>query len=196
MSLRICTSEHMISTATGTGLSLAWLPHVAAERVAQSARDGAVSHAPDPVPLIDTDLTWTNNTGGLVNLHLQLRRASRTIITSNPNTVVLDDALSWDIGTNPNAPLPSVTANGIGSRLKKSPKAFGSTVYARVFADFDDWTTFEHLGAAGPDETVHIRYQCVLTTPGEWRLGDRPLHEAHARWARLSLFVAPLLEVI
>lgn len=198
MSLRICTTEMMLSTPTGTDLAAAWLPRIAAERYATSSGDGQVGHAPDPVPLIDTDLIWTNTSGAWQNVHLIIHRAPRSIVSGNANTVVLDDALSWDVGPSPNAPLPTAAASGIASRVKTTPASLGSQFhwYARLFADFDDWISIEHLGAVAAGETVQIRYQCVVSTPGEWRTGGRALQEAHARWVRLQLLAAPLLEVI
>ncbi|MCM6774968.1 hypothetical protein NDR87_26345 [Nocardia sp. CDC159] len=196
MSLRICTSEWMISNLRGTDLAEAWLPRVAASRYATSARDGQINNAPDAVPLIDTDLIWTNTTGAWQNCHLGVHRAPRSIVTSNPNTVVLDDAVSWDIGTSPRAALPSAVGAGIGARVKTTPSQLNQTIYSRLFNDWDDWTSLENIGAVAAGETVHVRYQCLLTTPGEWRGGTSPLHQAHARWVRLRLLCAPLLEVI
>ncbi|MGA6208071.1 DUF7172 family protein [Nocardia testacea] len=198
MSLKICTTEHMLATMRGLDFAQAWLPRIAAERFATSSADGQVGHAPDPVPVIDTDLIWTNSTGAWQNVHLITHRAPRSTVSGNANTVVLADALSWDIGLSPNAPLPTVTTDTIAGRLKTTPTLLGSQFhwYARLFNDWDDWQTIEHLGGVAAGETVQVRYQCLVSTPGEWRTGGSALQEAHARWVRLQLMAAPLLEVI
>lgn len=195
MSLQICTSEWMASGPQGTGFSPAWLPRIVAERFAGSAKDGEVSRAPDPVPVIDTMLTWTNTTGAWQDCRLVVHRASRSVITSNPNTVVLDDGVSWDVGQSPRAALPTVSADGVGARIKTTPNILNETIYGRLFNDWDDWTSIHTIGAVAAGETVDIRYQCALTTPGQWRGGSSPLHQSFARWARLLLWAAPLLEV-
>ncbi|WP_029926370.1 DUF7172 family protein [Nocardia otitidiscaviarum] len=195
MSLRICTSEWMISGPSGTGLAAAWLPRIAAEHFAVSSRDGQAARAPDAVPLIDADLIWTNTTGAWQDCHLTLHRAPRTIVTSNPNTLVLDDALAWDVGISPRAALPAAVGDGIGARIKTTPTQLNETIYSRLFNDWDDWISTHHIGSVANGETVHIRYQCLMTTPGEWRGGTSPMHQVHARWARLQLLAAPLLEV-
>lgn len=196
MSLRICTSEWMISDLNGVDFAEAWLPRVAAVRFATSSKDGQIQNSPDPVPLIDTDLIWTNSTGAWQNCHLGIHRAPRSVITSNPNTVVLDDAWSFDIGVSPQAALPSAVGSGIGARIKTTPSQLNQTIYSRLFNDWDDWISMHQLGAVADGETVHVRYQCLLTTPGEWRGGTSPLYQALARWVRLRLFCAPLLEVV
>ncbi|MGI5216248.1 DUF7172 family protein [Nocardia sp. CA-290969] len=198
MSLKICTTEYMLSTQRGTDLAQAWLPYIPAERFATSSADGQVGQAPDPVPVIDTDLIWTNTSGAWQSLHLITHRAPRSIVSGNANTVVLSDAVSWDIGLSPNAPVPPVTTDGIAGRLKTTPTLLGSRFhwYARLFNDWDDWQTIDALGAIAAGETVQVRYQCVVTTPGEWRTGGNAMQEVNARWVRLQLLAAPLLEVI
>lgn len=198
MSLKICTTEMMLSDQRGTGLAQAWLPRIAAERFATASADGQVGHAPDPVPIIDTDLIWTNSAGAWQNLHLIVHRAPRSIVSGNANTVVVDDAISWDIGMSPNAPLPTAYSDGIGARAKTTPTLLGSQYhyYTRLFNDFDDWTSIEALGPIAAGETLQVRYQCVVSTPGEWRTGGRALQEVHSRWVRLQVMAAPLIEVI
>lgn len=196
MSLQICTSEWMISNPRGTGLSAAWLPRIVSERFAESVKDGEVSRAPDPVPVIDVDLIWTNNTGAWQNCHLIVERAPRSIVTSNPNTIVLEDGVSWDVGVSPRAAVPISSGDGIGARIKTTPNILNETIYGRLFVDWDGWCSRYAIGTVADGETVQVRYQCTLTTPGSWRGGSSPLHQAHARWARLFLWAAPLLEVV
>lgn len=193
MSIQLCVSEWMISNSSGTGLARAWLPRLVAERFATSTRDGAVDRAPDQLVFIDTDLTWRNTSGAWQAVQLSLHRASRTLITSNPNTVSLDDALSWDIGAAPSAPVPTAVGDGAAIRLKSSPSSETNMIYGKMFHDADDTVSWHELGSVADGETVHVRYRCLFSTPGEWRTAVKPQFEAWARWARLRLWASPWL---
>ncbi|TWH37590.1 hypothetical protein L612_007800000010, partial [Rhodococcus rhodochrous J38] len=132
MSLRVCTADFMASTNKGTGFAPSWLPRLVAERMASSSRDGTTDRAPDGVPFIETDILWTNTTEDPQHLHMSLHRASRSLVTSNPNTVTLDDAYSFDVGLSPAAPIPAVTNNGFGARLKASRSTSTSVLFGRL----------------------------------------------------------------
>lgn len=190
MSLKICTAEFLISDSHGTGFSQAWLPFVAAERMATSGKDGNVDNAPDQVPFIESEILWTNSYDDPVHTMASIGRAPRSIVTSAPNTLVLDDAWTWDIGISPAAPLPTGTNSGVGMRCETRP-SFQPVIYTRYFRDFPDSTSYQDLGQVDPGETVHFRYRCLFSTPGAWRTPVQPLMTAQARWARLRLWVAP-----
>lgn len=190
MSLRVCVAEFMISDSTGTGFARSWLPTMVAERMAVSGRDGEVDRAPDQIPFIDTEILWTNTTDETVHVMVSVHRASRFLLTSSPNTLVLDDAWTYDVGLSPSAPAPSGTSNGVGTRVK-TRRSYQSLVFSRLFRDYPDWISYVEVGACEPGETVHFRYRCLYSTPGEWRTAVQPRHEANARWARLRMFTAP-----
>lgn len=191
MSLRICTAEFMASTSKGTGFAPSWLPRMVAERMASSSRDGTTERAPDGVPFIETDILWTNTTGDPLHLHMSLHRASRSLVTSNPNTVTIDDAYSFDVGVSPSAPIPAVTNNGFGARLKASRSTSTSVLFGRLFRDIPDWISNVDIGPIDPGESLHFRYRALYSTPGQWRTGTSSRHEMYARWARLRLWSAP-----
>ncbi len=188
---QLCTAEFLVSDSQGFGFSRSWLPSIVAERFVASTRDGSVDRAPDAVPFIDADLVWTNEFTDPVHLSLSLHRASRSFVESSPNTLALDDALSWDIGATPNAPLPTAVRNGVGTRLKRQRFSNSTIFYGRSFADYDDFVSYHDIGLIEPAETVQVRYRCLFSTPGEWRVPLSPRHEVFARWARLRLWSAP-----
>lgn len=190
MSLKICTAEFLLSDSSGLGFTQNWLPTMVAERMAVSGRDGVVDRAPDPVPFIESELLWTNTGDSPVHAQMSVHRASRFLLSSSPNTLVLDDCWSFDIGLSPSAPTPTGTSNGVGTRLK-TRRSFETLVFGRIFRDFPDWISYVEIGAIDPGDTVHFRYRCNFLTPGEWRTPVQPRHEANARWARLRLFTAP-----
>src|SRR5690242_7492996 len=98
----------MISTVSGMGMARAWFPRIVAEAFLESTKDGEISRAPDPVTMIDGDLTYFNNEGVPQMLMVQIIRAPRSIVAQSPNTVLIHDAWSWDIGESPVADYPSV----------------------------------------------------------------------------------------
>lgn len=191
MSLRICTAEFMVSTNRGTGMAESWLPRIVAERMVTSGRDGATERAPDQVAFIDTDLLWTNTTGDPQHLYMSVHRASRSLVTSTPNTVTLDDAWSFDVGDSPAAPIPAANDKGFGARIKRNRSTETTVSFCRLFRDIPDWVSNVDIGYIGPDESVHVRYRALYSTPGEWRTGNSARHEMYARWARLRLWASP-----
>lgn len=190
MSLKLCTAEFMISDTKGTGFCQSWLPVEAAERLAVSGKDGNADRAPDQVPFIDSEIIWTNSYPDPVHASVSIGRAPRTIVTSSPNTLVLDDAWTWDIGVSPDAPAPFGTNSGVGYRFQ-TRQSFNTLLYTRALRDFPDSVSYVDPGFIGPGETLHFRYRCLFSTPGGWRTPVQPLMIAQARFARLRLWVSP-----
>lgn len=194
MSLRICTAEWMFSGGNGTGFEQSWLPTLQAERFASSGRDGTVDRSPDPIPFIEADLHWTNNYDAPVDLRMSVHRASRTLIASNPNTAALNDAVSFETGDNPSAPIPFNDDNAFAVRTKVTGSTQSVVEFGRIFRDVPDWVGYVPIGRLDPGLSVHFRYRCLFSTPGEWRAGSSPRMEVFARWARLRLWSSPLLD--
>lgn len=191
MSITICSSDWLFSGPRGTGLADGWMPRIVAERFTTSTKDGNVERSPDAVPFIDAELTWTNSLDTAQECWLSTHRAPRTMVASNPNSYVLDDALSWDIGVSPNAPAPFASENGVGCKLQTTPFAINQVTYGRLFRGWDDSTRFELVGTVDPGETVHVRYRALFTTPGQWRAPAQALQVVRAYWVRLRLWAIP-----
>lgn len=191
MSIAICTSSWMSSGPAGTGFADGWIPREVAERFVTSSKDGDVNQAPDPLPFIDAELTWTNTTGCNQWVRLGTQRAPRVIVASNPNTYALDDAISWDVGLSPNAPAPYALENGIGARGQSTPFAVNQVGYTRLFRGWDDSMRYDVIGTVKPDESVHVRYQALYTSPGQWRAPSQALQTVRAYWVRLRLQAGP-----
>lgn len=193
MSLQICTAEFLISNSGGTGFSQAWLPTIASERMLVSTKDGDVDRAPDPVPFIDGELLWTNPYDFPLHAAMSVHRGSRFLLTSNPNTLALDDVWTFDIGDNPSAPDPSGSNSGFGIRQQQNRQAQVPMIYCRRFRDEPDVISYVHLGLIDVGQSVHFRYQCAFTTPGNWRTPLQPRFEADARYTRLRLWTGPFV---
>ena len=191
MSIKLCTAEYMISDTVGLGMSRSFFPRIVSERFVASTKDGAIERSPDPVTMIDTDLTWYNASGDAQVIDVHVHRAPRSVTASNPNSVTIEDAWTYAVGLSPSASKPTVTQNGMGVRLRLDRSTAGKLAFGRIFTDVDDWVSTVRVGVVEPGEALHFRYLAALVTPGEWRVPDDPRHEAYARWVRLTAIAHP-----
>ncbi|UYL88141.1 hypothetical protein SEA_EVAA_30 [Gordonia phage Evaa] len=192
--LKVCTSEYMISDSNGLGLRRGWFPRVVAEAFLGSTKDGEVQRSPDPVTMIEGDLTWFNNSPDPQHVAVLVHRAPRSITTSNPNTVVIHDAWSFDVGESPNASVPTISQDTFGGRLQvdRANVEGGELAFGRMFLDGDDSQTYVSIGLVEPLTAMHFRYRASVQTPGVWTTPEEsPRFEAHARWTRLIALASP-----
>lgn len=198
-SLKVCTSEVMLSTVTGLGMAACWFPSILTEAFLESTKDGDIKLSPDPVTMIDGDLTWFNNSGVDIDVWVHVHRAPRSIVAQSPSTVVIHDAWSHKIGVNPSADYPSVAHDTFGGRLQmdRASVAADSVQYARWFMGGDDSQAFVHLGTVPDQQAFHFRYLAAVQTPGVWvePTSDNwsPRWEATANWARLQALGTPAM---
>lgn len=197
MSVRICTSEYMLSTVNGVGLRRNWFPGPPVrERFLTSTKDGEISRSPDPVTMIDGDLTWLNSSPDPVVVAMLVGRAPRSIVAQNPSSVVIHDAWSHASGKSPVADYPSVTQDAFGgsAQVNRQSTEAKSLKYGRVFIDGESSQVWVPCGELQPNQVLHFRYVCSVQTPGVWTAPSEfePRWEAHALWARLSLFSGPV----
>ena len=189
--ISICTSDWMFSSPSGTGLDEAWMPRIVAEVLTASTRDGAVERSPDPVPFIDSEVSWTNATDADQVVWAEIHRPPRTIVASNPNLYVLDDAVSWDVGISPSAPEPSASEAGIGARISVTPQTSNQVIYGRLFRGWDGGMQYQPIGSVAPGRTVHLRYRALYSSPGSWRTPNSALQVVRAYYVRPRLWARP-----
>lgn len=196
MSLKVCTAEYMISDQNGIGVRRTWLPHIVAEQFLESTRDGEIKLSPDPVTMIDGDLTWFNNSEDRVKVAVSVHRAPRSIVAQNPATVVIHDAWTHRIGKTPSADYPSVIQDTFGGRLQidRASVAKDMLQFGRFFLDGDDSTVWVDVGVVPPQQSFHFRYLAAVQTPNIWTIPSEfePRWEAYARWARLRAWGSPV----
>jgi hypothetical protein len=189
MSIKICTSEYLISDTGGLGVRRAWFPRVVGEAFLESTRDGEITQSPDPVTMIEGDVAWFNNSDGAQNVAVMVHRGPRSIVAQSPTTVVIHDAWSWAIGKNPTADFPSAFADTFGGKFQidRPSAAAADLLYGRVFIDTDDSQVMVNVGKVPAMQSFHFRYRAAVQTPGVWirpsEFEDR--FEAQARWTRL-----------
>lgn len=196
MTLKPCTSEYMLSTVRGIGMARHWYPRIVAQAFLESTKDGEIQRAPDPVTMIDGDLTWLNNTNDPQIVTVQVVRAPRTIVAQSPCTVTIQDAWSFARGASPTADYPSIIQDAAGGKMQmdRPSAAAADLLYGRLFYDFDSSQAYAPLGQIDPHESFHFRYLAAVQTPGVWTTATEfePRWEAHARWTRLLALAWPL----
>ncbi|AER48950.1 hypothetical protein SEA_DONNY_36 [Mycobacterium phage Donny] len=192
MSLKLCTSEYMLSNVNGIGVRRGWLPRVLSEQFLESQKDGEIKLSPDPVTMIDGDVTWHNDDAGDQIVFVLVHRAPRTIIAQSPSTVVIHDAWTKRVGVAPSADYPSVAQDTFGGRLQidRAEVAPDDIKFGRYFLDGDDSQTWVPVGLVPQGQGFHFRYIASVQTPGTWvspgtNSDVTPRWEAYARWTRL-----------
>ena len=168
MGVKLCTSEYMMSTVRGLGMARHWFPRIVAEAFLESSRDGEIKRSPDPVTMIDGDLSWFNNNPEPQMMFVQIIRAPRSVVIQSPGTVVIHDAWSYAVGESPTADFPSVIQDTFGGKLQFDRPAAASAdlKYCRQFFDSDSSTAWVSVGQVNAMESMHFRYLAAVQTPG------------------------------
>lgn len=199
MSTKVCVGNYLISDTNGLGPSRSWLPRVVTEAFLGSTKDGPIKLSPDPVTMIEGELTWFNDAPHSQHVQVIVHRGPRTIVAQNPATVVIHDAWSWQIGVSPAADYPTVTGDTFGGRMQidRSSVADDNLKYGRYFLYGDDTQTYVDIGVVPSRQALHFRYVAAVQTPGTWTAPSKfdPRWEAHAHWTRLVALASPVLEV-
>ncbi|ANZ52331.1 hypothetical protein J3996_gp37 [Mycobacterium phage Laurie] len=196
MSVKVCTFEYMLSTVNGMDLARHYFPRVVAESFLESTKDGEIKLSPDPVTMIDGDLTWFNNTTDDQWVVVQTQRAPRSIVAQSPATVVIHDAASFDVGISPQADYPSVMQDTFGGRgqVDRKEARAEDLLYGRLFYDSDSTQAWRTVGVVPAGQSMHYRHLTAVQTPGTWISPSEfePRWEASARWVRLLAFATPV----
>lgn len=196
MTVRICTSEFMLGTVDGLGMARHFYPRIVTEAFLESTKDGEIKRSPDPVTMIDGDLSWYNNTADDQIVTVQIIRAPRSIVAQSPSTVVIHDAWSFAVGESPTADFPSVIQDCFGGKMQiDRPSAVAEDLaYGRLFLDCDTSQAWQHVGLVKAKQSLHFRYLAACQTPGVWTAPTEfdARWEAHANWTRLLCIASPV----
>jgi hypothetical protein len=196
MSLKLCTAEYMISDTNGLGMRRSFFPRVIAEAFLTSTKDGTISRAPDPVTMIGGTLSWYNNTNDDQEVMVNLHRAPREVVSTNPVTVVIHDAWSFDKGLSPQADLPTAVQDATGGRIQIDRQSVDpkDVKYGKFFLQSDDSQEQVALGVIAMGHSFQFRYQAQVQTPGTWTLASafQPDFQATARYVRLQAIGWPV----
>lgn len=195
MSIKVLTSEAMLSTVNGLGMRQCWGPRIVCEAFLESTKDGEISRAPDPVEMIHGDMSWFNASGIIQAVGVMVQRAPRSVVSTSPVTVIIQDATSFAVGFHPEADYPSLERDYMGGKvmLDTPETAPEDMLFGRFFLDTDASESWVHVGDVSPGEAIHVRYLCAVQTPGGWVQPSEfdVRYEAFARWARLQALAWP-----
>lgn len=196
-SVKPCTGVYMLSTVEGMGMRRHWYSGPPVKEVTlPSTKDGEITRSPDPVTMIEGDLTWFNNTPDDLMVNIQIVRAPRSIVAQNPSTVVIQDAWTWAKGLDPRAEYPSVMQDGFGGRaqINRPETSAKELKFGRYFRDGDKSTAREHIDLLPSRHLLHFRYIAAVHTPGTFTTPTEfdPRYEAHARYTKLRLYAGPV----
>lgn len=199
MSVKILTSEYMISDSRGTGIANSWRPRRVAEQFLESTKDGPIKLSPDPVVMIDGHLTWFNDTDDRQRVAVVINRAPRSVVVQSPGTVIIHDAVSHAVGRNPQADYPSVAADAFGGHIKVDRDSVdrNKVRMGRFFFDGDGFQSVRDIGVVRPGESFDVWYQASVQTPSSWvtpgtDVNFEARNEAKAQWARLVALASPV----
>lgn len=194
--LKVCTAEYMISDSGGLRMRPSFYPRIVGESYAKSTKDGEVSRAPDAVTMIDTDVTYMNNTPDDQQVAVSVHRGPRAIVTTDPNTILIHDAWSFAVGESPAADFPTIYQDTFGGKLQRNkPEATADKLtYGRYFLSCNDSQTWVSIGIMPPNQALHFRYIASVQTPGVWIVPTEvdSRYEAYARWVRLRVIASPV----
>lgn len=201
MSFKVSVGDFMVSDVNGTGPGRTWFPRVVDQVFLGSTKDGPIKLSPDPVTMIEGDLTWVNDAAYAQHILMLVHRAPRDIVAQNPATVIIHDAWSWQIAESPSADYPTVTQDTFGGKMQidRSSVADDKLKYGRYFLQGDDTQTYVDVGEVPSRQAVHFRYVASCQTPGTWTVPKDEgwqRWEAHARWTRLVALGSPVRDIV
>lgn len=141
--------------------------------------------------------TWRNDTPLPQGIKIMVVRASKSLITSNPNAVQFRDRWTWAIDAVPTRPVVTTQHNGrFGIGLDLQTNTVGEPNPGKLWAWEDTCCAEEWLPRElQPGEQINVWYQCYVWTPPPWSSNankNAPVHEARANWVRLILWACPV----
>lgn len=192
----VCLGQNLTTDDAGAlRLQPFTVPRPVIDVRAQASGDGAVSPE-TALPgklLINQRITWRNDTPLEQPVFLRVIRASRSIITSNPNAIEFRDRWTYATDAEPDVPYPTGIYNGkrgaaldVGTNSVAEPNP-GVLWYWTPTGSQDEW-----LDPLLPGERLNIWYRCYVWTPDPWSDNankNNPVHDARANWTRLQLWV-------
>ena len=194
----VCIGQNLATDEAG---QLLLQPHSVPRPVvdvrAAAAGDGTV-YSTTALPgklLIDRQISHRNDTPLEQQMFLRVTRASRSLITSNPNAIQFRDRWTYAVDAEPELPNPTGYFNGksgaaldVGTNSVAEPNP-GVLWYWSPTNSIDEW-----LDPLEPGQQIRVWYRCYVWTPDPWSDNankNNPVHDARANWARLQLWLYP-----
>lgn len=137
--------------------------------------------------------SWRNDTPVPQGIKIMVVRASRSIVTSNPNAVQFRDRWTWAVDRPPSRPVVTTQHNGrVGAGLDLQTNTVGEPLPGVLWTWEDTNCVEEWLPRElQPGQQVNVWYQAYVWTPPPWSNNankNSPRHEARANWVRVILW--------
>lgn len=197
----VCMDENMTTDAAGQPQFEPWaVPRPVVDLKVQSGGDGRLIKPEISLPgkrLISQKFSWLNDTPIEQPVLIRVTRASRSILTSNPNAIQVRDKWNYAIDNNPEEPITTTVHDGqFGGAIDLGSNSVAEPVPGRLWlwsdtCTVDKWVT----PLLKPTQTVNVWYQCYVWTPPPWSNNankNSPQHEVYVNWVRLQLIVHPM----
>lgn len=196
----VCISENLYTDDAGLLHMQPWAVPRLVRDVKAPSNDGNGKIYPTLIApgklLINQRLDWKNDTPLEQDVLIRVVRASREIITSNPNAIQFRDRWSYAVDTDPAVPYTSGYFNsqfGVaydgGTNSVAEPTPGKLWLWSPVTCA-DEWVPY----SIAPNETFNFWYRQYVWTPPPWSDNankNSPVHIARANWARCQLWVYP-----
>ena len=196
----VCIDENLTTDDAGQLRLQRWaVPRPVADVRVQSGADGRLLRSEVALPgklLISRKINWLNDTPLEQPVLIRVTRASRSILTSNPNAIQIRDRWTYAIDVEPDEPVTTSIYNGqfggavdLGSNSVAEPEPGLLWLWADTNTS-DEWVQ----PMLAPSQRVTVWYQCYVWTPPPWSNNankNSPEHEAYANWVRLQLIAHP-----
>lgn len=145
--------------------------------------------------LIESSLSWRNDSPLEQRLKIEVVRASRSVITSNPNAIQFRDRWTYAVDAVPSEPVTSGIFNGqSGPSIDFSTNSVAEPNPGVLWWWSPTSCASEWVSEVQPGETFNLRYRCYVWTPPPWNDNankNSPTHDARANWTHIILWAYP-----
>lgn len=196
----VCIDQNMTVDDVGLPRFQPWaVPRlVACERV-QSGGDGRLTRSLTGQPgrlMLDKQVNWLNDTPLEQPVLIRVVRASRSILTSNPNVIQVRDRWTYAIDGEPDMPITTSVYDGhFGGGVDFGSNSVAEPQPGRLWLWSDTNTTDKWVSPMlKPGQQLNVWYQCYAWTPPPWSNNankNSPAHEVYVNWTRLELIAFP-----
>ncbi|MGW5514240.1 DUF7172 family protein [Nocardia africana] len=195
---QVCVDRNLAITAGVLGINKWSAPRMVAQVSAPSTGDGAITGngltAQPGRLMIDTSISWVSDSPLPSMVKLEVIRAYRTIICSNPNVIQIWD--SWTTAVDGAARTPDNygAANGITTfGFDAGTDNASQPVKGLIYQDYPQSATEDWIEVPA-GSTLNVNYRCYVWTPPPWSNNanaNSPTHEADVRGVKLRLWAYP-----
>lgn len=196
----VCIDENLTTSNVGLPLMQRWaVPRLVASVRAASGGDGRLTKSEISLPgkpLINRTVEWVNDTPLEQPVRILVTRASRSILTSNPNAIQVRDRWTYAIDAEPEDPTVTSIFNGqfggaidLGTNSVSEPEPGRLWLWAGTNSE-DEWISPK----LQPGQKLKMWYKCFVWTPPPWSNNankNSPEHEVYVNWTRLQLIAHP-----